>query len=127
MKTTEKQIKGDLAYQKQLYRVLEKIVDLRTQLLTETAILANNCKPKVWDSPYATARFLEKRMLKEQDENLMTIAPLLKSLIDPIIKLEGNLTLKNSFIEAIGDISESFTAKEAVAVIPTRPFLAEVS
>ncbi len=93
--------KTDLIYQKQLLIILNMIMELRIKLFTEAAILANDGKPKIWSSVTAMIKFLEKKGEKNDDENVTVVIALLKSMKQPIVKLEGNLELKNDFIRVI--------------------------
>jgi len=113
MKTQENSKQTDLVYQKQLLSTLQKIVDFRTMLLGEAAIIANDGKLKEWPSAASLVKQVKKRLEKADDENLFVIALLLKSIEEPILQLENNLELKNNFRALIEE--QSMQDKQEVA------------
>jgi hypothetical protein len=115
MKTKENPKQNNLLYQKQLYNTLKLISDFRTQLLTEGAILANDAKSKEWPSPISKVKLLRKQIEKTNDENLRVVSTLLKDIEQPILQLEQNLELKNSFRELIEE--QSLLEKQEPATI----------
>ena len=95
----------NLVYQKQLFSTLEKIVTFRTELLKDAALIANEAKEKEWTSLSSQIKFVKKQVEKTEDENLKVISSILKSIEEPILQLESNLELKNSFRQIISEQS----------------------
>lgn len=91
----------NLVYQKQLFSTLKRIVELRTQLIADASQIANDGKAKEWPSITSQVKFVRKQIGKTTDENLIVILSILKSLEEPILKLETNLELKNSFRQIV--------------------------
>lgn len=111
MKTQEKPNQS-LLYQKQLYSTLKSIVDLRTQLISNAAIIANDGKDKEWPTISSKIKFIKNKTEKDQNETLIIISQILKNLEEPIIILEKKLELKNSFLEIITE--QSFKEIETI-------------
>lgn len=105
MNLSETTNQTSLQYQKQLYCVIKNLVDMRTQLISDTAIIANDAKPKEWPNIISKVKFIKNKNEKESDETLKIISELLKSLETPILKLENKLDLKNTFVEIIAEQS----------------------
>jgi hypothetical protein len=95
----------DLVYQKQLLNALQKIVDFRTQLISDAALIANEGKSKEWSSIGAQIKHIKKQVEKGDDINLKIITSILLNIEDPILKLEKNLELKNSIQQTISEQS----------------------
>lgn len=105
MKTQEKNSKSSLNFQKQLSATLKNLVDARSQLICDTALLANDGKDKEWPTIYSRVKFIKNKIEKEPNETLSLIVDVLKKTEDPIIKLEKKLELKNSVLENITEQS----------------------
>jgi len=96
---------NNLEYQKQLLGTLKKIVDFRTTLISEAAIISNDCKIKEWNGIQSQVKQIKKQVEKKEDINLEIIASLLKDMEEPILQLENNLELKNNFRSVIEEQS----------------------
>lgn len=105
MKTEEKNPQSTLAFQKQLSATLKNLVDSRTQLICDAALLANDGKDKEWPTINSKVKFIKNKSEKEPNETLNLIIDILKKTEEPIIKLEKMLDLKNSVLEAITEQS----------------------
>ena len=105
----------NLIYQKQLLGTLQKLVDFRTQLIVEAAIIANDAKTKEWPSVIYQIKQIKKGVEKADDENLNVIATILKNIESPILQLESNLALKNNFRALIEE--QSMQEKQDAQVV----------
>lgn len=105
MKHKDKTKQANLQYQKQLFNTLKSLVDSRTQLISNLSVIANDGKEKDWPTISSKIKFIKNKLEKEPNEILFIMVDVLKNLEEPIIKLEGNLDLKNSFLEIITEQS----------------------
>ena len=108
-----KQKETNLAYQKQLLNTLKNIVDFRTNLFTNSALLANGGKEKEWSSITSMGKFIKKQLEKTDDSNLRILVSVLTDIEEPILQLENNLELKNLFKEIISKQTLKEEAKPA--------------
>ncbi len=92
---------SNLNYQKQLFNVVQKIVDLKKSILTETFLLANNGKEKKIDTPLGKLYFLKRKQQKLEDLNIKGVITLIKKIDEMIVSLEQNLDLKNEFCKDV--------------------------
>lgn len=101
----ENSIQSSLAYQKQLFNAVEKLVNLRTELIKSAVLLINEGKEKEWPSINSQVKFLRKNIDKSTDGNLKTVSEIARVLEKPIIDLEAHLELKNNFVQILNEQS----------------------
>lgn len=99
----ENSIQSSLAYQKQLFNAVEKLVNVRTELIKSAVLLINEGKDKEWPSLNSQVKFLRKNIDKSTDKNLKTVSEIARQLEKPILDLESNLELKNSFVHILNE------------------------
>lgn len=68
----------NLNYQKQLFNVVQKMVDLKKSVINESFLLANGGKEKKLDSTLSTFYFIKRKNEKITDPNLKEIMLLLQ-------------------------------------------------
>lgn len=93
----------NLNYQKQLFNVVQKTVELKTSILNESFLLANSGKEKKMDSALETLNSIKKKQVKLNDPNIKEILLLLQFIDETVLKLEGRLELKNGFKNEVFD------------------------
>jgi hypothetical protein len=106
----------NLGYQKQLFNVVQKIVDLKKSILTEIFLLANSGKEKKIDTPLGKLYFLKRKQQKLEDVNIKEAITLIKKIDEIIVRLEQNLDLKNEFLKDVFD-EEDYLCVEPKATL----------